>query len=262
MPCVRTRRVRRLAHGRDRDVGPGGFARAAPARALERRRQDRRRRRRYSVLCREDGGVLDLFTYRLGDDRYLTVTNAANHERDLAWFREHAGEFDLRVADRLADWAMLAVQGPGAREIVAGLADGELPARMRRHGRRRRRRVPRLRHKATRARTGWRSSVLPRTPKPCGPPCSARAPRRLGAPRHAAPRGLLSPLRQRPDRGSQPDRGRARLVRRRVRPSARTPSPRPAPRAAAKLAPFVTDPARDPRQGNSVIGPMAPRPAS
>src|SRR3954449_2280871 len=41
----------------------------------------------YSVLCREDGGVLDdLFTYRLGEDRYLTVTNASNHERDFAWF--------------------------------------------------------------------------------------------------------------------------------------------------------------------------------
>ena len=38
----------------------------------------------YSVLCREDGGVLDdLFTYRLADERFLTVTNAANHERDL-----------------------------------------------------------------------------------------------------------------------------------------------------------------------------------
>src|SRR5215472_12020759 len=35
----------------------------------------------YSVLCREDGGVLDdLFTYRLQGERYLTVTNAANHE--------------------------------------------------------------------------------------------------------------------------------------------------------------------------------------
>src|SRR5829696_938334 len=34
----------------------------------------------YSVLCRADGGVLDdLFTYRLGDDCYLTVTNASNH---------------------------------------------------------------------------------------------------------------------------------------------------------------------------------------
>jgi aminomethyltransferase len=86
----------------------------------------------YSVLCREDGGVLDdLFTYRLGDERYLTVTNAANHERDLAWFRDHVGEFDAEVADRLTDWAMLAVQGPEARGIVAELATAELPPRMR-----------------------------------------------------------------------------------------------------------------------------------
>jgi len=42
----------------------------------------------YTLLLREDGGVLDdLFTYRLEADRYLTVTNAANHERDLAWFQ-------------------------------------------------------------------------------------------------------------------------------------------------------------------------------
>src|ERR1051325_11504349 len=86
----------------------------------------------YSVLCREDGGVLDdLFTYRLGDDRYLTVTNAANHGQDLAWFREHAGGFDAEVTDRLDDYAMLAVQGPDARGIVAGLVDGDLPPRMR-----------------------------------------------------------------------------------------------------------------------------------
>ena len=86
----------------------------------------------YSVLCREDGGVLDdLFTYRLEEDRFLTVTNASNHERDLAWFREHADGFDCEVTDRLADWAMLAVQGPEAREIVAGLASSELPDRFR-----------------------------------------------------------------------------------------------------------------------------------
>jgi aminomethyltransferase len=85
----------------------------------------------YSVLCRDDGGVLDdLFTYRLAEDRYLTVTNAANHERDLAWFRDHADEFDCEVRDRLADWAMLAVQGPDARAIVGRLTEDELPARM------------------------------------------------------------------------------------------------------------------------------------
>jgi aminomethyltransferase len=85
----------------------------------------------YSVLCRSDGGVLDdLFTYRLGEQRYLTVTNASNHERDLAWFREHASEFECEVLDRLDDYAMLAVQGPTARELVAPLFAGELPKRM------------------------------------------------------------------------------------------------------------------------------------
>jgi aminomethyltransferase len=86
----------------------------------------------YSVLCREDGGVLDdLFTYRLAPDRFLTVTNAANHERDLAWFKRAAAGRDVSVSDRLHDYAMLAVQGPRARGIVAGLADGELPKRFR-----------------------------------------------------------------------------------------------------------------------------------
>jgi aminomethyltransferase len=100
----------------------------------------------YSVLCREYGGVLDdLFTYRLGPERFLTVTNAANHTRDLEWFRAHAAGFDAQARDRLDDYAMLAVQGPRAREVVQALADdrsrgtrafgahprfGQLPARM------------------------------------------------------------------------------------------------------------------------------------
>jgi len=86
----------------------------------------------YSVLCREDGGVLDdLFTYRLDEDRYLTVTNASNHEKDLAWFRKQAEPFDVSLHDRLHDYAMLAIQGPDAREIVRNLTDGELPKRFR-----------------------------------------------------------------------------------------------------------------------------------
>ena len=77
----------------------------------------------YSLLCREDGGVLDdIFSYRLAAERYLTVTNAANHERDLAWFRSHAGGFDAQVIDRAADYAMIAVQGPLAREVVQAIA--------------------------------------------------------------------------------------------------------------------------------------------
>jgi aminomethyltransferase len=86
----------------------------------------------YSVLCREDGGVLDdLFTYRLGDDRFLTVTNAANHERDHDWFARHAGDFDVTVGDAASSYAMLALQGPEARAILARHIQGDAPARMR-----------------------------------------------------------------------------------------------------------------------------------
>src|SRR3954452_24567530 len=87
----------------------------------------------YSVLTKPDGGVLDdLFTYRLGPDHFLTVTNASNHEKDLAWFERHAREFDdVTVHDALDDYSMLAVQGPDARALVQGLANGELPRRFR-----------------------------------------------------------------------------------------------------------------------------------
>src|SRR5258708_31834832 len=86
----------------------------------------------YSVMCREDGGVLDdLFTYRLEVDRFLTITNAANHVADLAWFEGHALDFpEARVSDRIDDWAMLAVHGPLAREMVQAGADSPLPPRM------------------------------------------------------------------------------------------------------------------------------------
>lgn len=86
----------------------------------------------YSVMCRTDGGVLDdLFTYRLAECRFLTVTNSANHEKDLAWFSKHAKEFDVDVLDHQNDYAMLAVQGPRARDLVRSLADGALPPRFR-----------------------------------------------------------------------------------------------------------------------------------
>jgi aminomethyltransferase len=85
----------------------------------------------YSLLCREDGGVLDdLFTYNFGSNRYLTVTNAANHAKDLAWFQQQAAEFDVAVDDSADRYAMLAVQGPTAREVVQAISDAPLPARM------------------------------------------------------------------------------------------------------------------------------------
>jgi aminomethyltransferase len=85
----------------------------------------------YSVICRDDGGILDdLFTYRLADCEFVTVTNAANHAKDVAWLRDHASGFDVDVLDVADRFAMLAVQGPRARAIVQGLCDGRLPQRM------------------------------------------------------------------------------------------------------------------------------------
>jgi aminomethyltransferase len=85
----------------------------------------------YSVMCREDGGVLDdLFTYRLAEYVFLLVTNASNHDADLEWLRSHVRDFDVDVIDKTSDFAMLAVQGPGARPLLAQLADCPLPPRM------------------------------------------------------------------------------------------------------------------------------------
>ena len=85
----------------------------------------------YSVLCREDGGILDdLFAYRLAPDRFLCVTNASNHEKDFEWMRGHADGLEAEVRDAAADYAMLAIQGPGARELAGRLFVGKLPPRM------------------------------------------------------------------------------------------------------------------------------------
>jgi aminomethyltransferase len=86
----------------------------------------------YSCLCREDGGVRDdVFTYRLAEQHFLTVTNASNHDKVMAWFERQAAGFDADVSDHLENYAMLAVQGPRAREIVGSMAQGDLPARHR-----------------------------------------------------------------------------------------------------------------------------------
>jgi len=87
----------------------------------------------YALLCADDGGVLDdLFTYRLGDDVFLTVTNAGNHSADFARMAQIADDegFNVEVTDEAFSTAMLAVQGPKARQLVESIAAGPLPERM------------------------------------------------------------------------------------------------------------------------------------
>jgi aminomethyltransferase len=90
----------------------------------------------YSLLCREDGGVLDdLFTYRFapdsGEERFLTVVNASNAESDFDWFRRQAENWEgAEVTDRSSEYAMLALQGPRALEVLTGALDqGAVPDR-------------------------------------------------------------------------------------------------------------------------------------
>jgi aminomethyltransferase len=86
----------------------------------------------YSCLCDESGGVLDdLFVYRLGGDRFLIVTNASNHEADLAWLGGWSRGYDVAVRDVADRYAMLAVQGPHARTVLERALGIELPPRMR-----------------------------------------------------------------------------------------------------------------------------------
>ncbi|MPY76923.1 MAG: glycine cleavage system aminomethyltransferase GcvT [Actinophytocola sp.] len=84
-------------------------------------------RARYSMLCAEDGGVLDdLVTYRLGEERYLVVANAANVGVVASALVERAEKFDAVVTDRSTEYALIAVQGPKSADIVRAVSDADL----------------------------------------------------------------------------------------------------------------------------------------
>ncbi|MNV08859.1 Aminomethyltransferase [compost metagenome] len=75
----------------------------------------------YSCMLNAQGGVIDdLIVYFLADDFFRMVVNASTREKDLAWIRQHAAAFDVEVVER-EDLAIIAVQGPQARALVAGL---------------------------------------------------------------------------------------------------------------------------------------------
>ena len=76
----------------------------------------------YSAMCLEHGGIVDdLIVYRFRD-HWMLIVNASNLAKDLAWIRSHAGGLDVDVEDRSDATALLAIQGPAAREIVRPLA--------------------------------------------------------------------------------------------------------------------------------------------
>jgi len=79
----------------------------------------------YTAMLNADGGVIDdLIIYYMSDTDYRLIVNAATREKDLAWIREQAGPLDVKVSER-AELAMVAVQGPNARELAAPGIDAE-----------------------------------------------------------------------------------------------------------------------------------------
>ena len=84
-------------------------------------------RARYTMICAADGGVLDdLIVYRLTDDEFLVVANAANASTVGQALAERAAGLRAAVTDQTSDWALIAVQGPHAAAILAPLTDAQL----------------------------------------------------------------------------------------------------------------------------------------
>jgi len=82
-------------------------------------------RARYTMICAEDGGVLDdLVVYRLGEDEFLVIANASNTGVVFEAVRSRAAGHDARVTDATGDYALVAIQGPEAAGILAPLAGG------------------------------------------------------------------------------------------------------------------------------------------
>ena len=200
----------------------------------------------YSVLTRDDGGVLDdLFTYRLGA-RALPHGHERLQPRArprlAAPPRRRARRRGPRPPRRLRDARRPGARGPRARRRAHRRRAAEALPHRRAHRRRRGRRA-RVRH-GLHGR-GRRRAAARARPRRRGVGRARRgrgASRRARRARHAAPRGLLPPLRQRPHGGPRPDRGRPRLVlqgghglhrvrrrrapcARRAPPSASSPSP-------------------------------------
>jgi aminomethyltransferase len=78
---------------------------------------------KYTMICREDGGIIDdLIVYRLAEHSYLVVANAANAGVVAGELRSRARDYDAAVHDRSERWTLIAIQGPHAAGIVTDLA--------------------------------------------------------------------------------------------------------------------------------------------
>lgn len=80
---------------------------------------------RYTLMCNENGGVIDdLLVYKCSDEKYLLVVNAANRAKDVAWMKKHLfGEVEF--SDQSDQFVQIALQGAFAKEIIGKLTKEE-----------------------------------------------------------------------------------------------------------------------------------------
>ncbi len=83
---------------------------------------------RYSLLCREDGGIIDdMVIFRLGSAEYLAIPNAGSYEKVLTWLNKWAVDFQgLSVVPLRDETSMIAVQGPRSEQIMERLTGLDL----------------------------------------------------------------------------------------------------------------------------------------
>ena len=73
----------------------------------------------YGMMCYENGGVVDdLLVYKMADDRFFLVINAANIDKDWAWIQLQAEGFNVTLDNQSDYYGQLAVQGPEAERIM------------------------------------------------------------------------------------------------------------------------------------------------
>jgi aminomethyltransferase len=81
----------------------------------------------YTVMLKPDAGIMDdLITYKMSEDKFFIVYNAANREKDFAWLKENSGGFDVELRDMSDEIAMIAVQGPKAKETLQRITEEDV----------------------------------------------------------------------------------------------------------------------------------------
>lgn len=73
----------------------------------------------YGMMCYEDGGTVDdLLVYKMGENDFFLVINAANIDKDWQWMNENSKDFDIELVNRSENFGQIAVQGPNSEKVV------------------------------------------------------------------------------------------------------------------------------------------------